>query len=76
MPTPKKQKNVKLIMHKNATGFYFSILSANGKNLNPSDIQKKKQSVCKSIGSLVSHIQSGAYEIIDSTKKLTSKTKK
>lgn len=62
-------KKIKIKISKGAKGFYFSVIAANGKNLNPADPQKKKKSVTNAINSLLIRIEAGHYEIIDTTKK-------
>lgn len=62
-------KKVTIKIKKSKKGFYFSIFSSNGKNLNPADPQERKRSVLRAINSLVGHIEAGQWEVIDTTKK-------
>ena len=62
-------RKINFIIKKRRDGrFYFSIIAANSKNLNPDDPQVTKQAVKKAITSLTFHLQSGLFEIIDETK--------
>lgn len=63
-----KSKPIKFIIRKGKKGIYCSIVSSNGKNLNPADPQKSKRSVKNTIGSLCTHIAAGNYVVIDETK--------
>lgn len=70
----RKLKPIKFIKKVNADGkFYYTIESSNGNNLSPGDPQKKKGAVTSAIGSLINHIQAGAYEISDETKPVKKK---
>lgn len=57
----------KFVIQKNSKGYYFSIKSSNGKNLNPSDIQKQRRSVKNAIAKLIKNIKENKYEIHDIT---------
>ena len=70
-----KQKKVTFVINQGAKGFYFSILAANGKNLNPADPQKKKQSVVRAINSLCGHLEAGQWDVTDVTKPVKAKKK-
>jgi hypothetical protein len=62
-------KPIKFIIRQNNKGFFCSIESSNGNNLNPADPQKEKRKVKNAIKSLKAHILAESTIIIDETVK-------
>lgn len=59
---------LKFILKKSAKGFFYSIESSNGNNLNPADPQKQKAKVKNAIKSLIIKVRAGDFTIVDETK--------